>query len=88
MMDATLNVNRKRAMTGKFHRRVGNFSSAGYGRGHCGLDVFNQQVRPHDWLLGIVHPLKPNEAGTRGKRLARWKTQHETYRRLLEQLEQ
>ena len=38
--------------------------------------------------LGIVHPLKPDQAGTRGQRLARWKAQHETYRRLLEQLEE
>ncbi|MBP85827.1 MAG: hypothetical protein CMJ64_03780 [Planctomycetaceae bacterium] len=38
--------------------------------------------------LGIVHPLKPNEAGTRGKRTARWKAQHETYRRLLEHLDE
>lgn len=37
--------------------------------------------------LGIVHVLKPNRTGTRGKRAARWKAQHETYRRLLEHLD-
>ena len=37
--------------------------------------------------LGIVHPLEPKEAGIRGRRVARWKSQHETYRRLLEFLE-
>lgn len=36
--------------------------------------------------LGIAHALDPSKADTRGKRLARWKTQHETYRRLLEYL--
>ena len=33
---------------------------------------------------GIVHPLDPDEAGLRCQRAARWKTQHETNRRLLE----
>ena len=36
--------------------------------------------------LGVVHPLHPKEADTQGKRVARWKTQHESYRRLLEYL--
>jgi len=37
--------------------------------------------------LGIVHPLSPKESHVRGRRVARWKSQHETYRRLLESLE-
>ncbi len=37
--------------------------------------------------LGIVHPLTPKESNTQGKRVARWKTQHETYRRLLDYLD-
>lgn len=36
--------------------------------------------------LGIAHPLEPSQAATRGKRVARWKTQHETYRKLLDHL--
>lgn len=36
--------------------------------------------------LGIVHPLDPSQADVRGRRVARWKTQHETYRRLLDYL--
>jgi hypothetical protein len=36
--------------------------------------------------LGIVHPLDSSEAAVHGQRVARWKTQHETYRRLLEHL--
>ena len=37
--------------------------------------------------LGIVHPLDLKEEEVRGHRVARWKSQHETYRRLLEYLE-
>lgn len=36
--------------------------------------------------LGIAVPLDANKSETRGKRVARWKSQHETYRRLLEYL--
>jgi hypothetical protein len=38
--------------------------------------------------LGIAKPLTPKQqnANVKGKRVARWKTQHETYRRLLESL--
>ena len=36
--------------------------------------------------LGIAVPLDPKKSNTRGKRAARWKAQHETYRRLLEYL--
>lgn len=35
---------------------------------------------------GIVFPLGPKQSDVRGKRAARWKTRHETYRRLLEHL--
>ncbi|MFP6673815.1 MAG: hypothetical protein VB878_01940 [Pirellulaceae bacterium] len=36
--------------------------------------------------LGIVHTLDPSEADVHGQRVARWKTQHETYRKLLDYL--
>jgi len=36
--------------------------------------------------LGIVHPLDPSKASVRGQRVARWKTQHETFRKLLDYL--
>ena len=36
--------------------------------------------------LGIALPLDPTKPDTRGKRAAKWKSQHETYRRLLEHL--
>jgi hypothetical protein len=36
--------------------------------------------------LGIVHPLDPSDGAVHGNRVARWKTQHETYRRLLDYL--
>jgi len=36
---------------------------------------------------GISHPLDPNQHDIHARRTARWKLQHETYRRLLEQLE-
>lgn len=37
--------------------------------------------------LGISVPLEADDADVRGRRAARWKIQHETYRRLLEHLE-
>ena len=36
--------------------------------------------------LGIALPLDPTQPDTRGKRAAKWKSKHETYRRLLEHL--
>ena len=36
--------------------------------------------------LGIAHTLKPSEKELRGKRVAKWKSRHESYRRLLEHL--
>jgi hypothetical protein len=36
--------------------------------------------------VGIVHPLTGKQSDLRGKRAARWKTQHETYRRMLDHL--
>ena len=36
--------------------------------------------------LGIAHPLDPSQATVRGQRVARWKTQHETFRRWLDYL--
>ena len=36
--------------------------------------------------LGIAVPLTAKQSGVRGKRAARWKSRHETYRRLLESL--
>lgn len=38
--------------------------------------------------LGVAHALPPAEASPRGARAAVWKTRHETYRRLLEYLEE
>jgi hypothetical protein len=35
---------------------------------------------------GIARPLESKDAGVRGARVARWKSNHETYRRMLEQL--
>lgn len=37
--------------------------------------------------LGIVHALDPSKSAVHGRRVARWKTQHETYRELLEHLD-
>jgi hypothetical protein len=37
--------------------------------------------------LGIAVPLEFKASRTRGLRAAKWKTEHETYRRLLEYLE-
>ena len=34
--------------------------------------------------LGVARPLDPDKPDTRGKRAAKWKLQHETYRRLLD----
>ncbi|MBT4866333.1 MAG: hypothetical protein HON53_14610 [Planctomycetaceae bacterium] len=36
--------------------------------------------------LGVAVPLSPEKSTTRGRRAAKWKTGHETYRRLLEHL--
>ncbi|MFN0196307.1 MAG: hypothetical protein ACKVT0_06155 [Planctomycetaceae bacterium] len=36
--------------------------------------------------MGVVHALEPHQAGTRGERVAKFKSRHESFRRLLEQL--
>ena len=36
--------------------------------------------------LGVAHPLRPEDRDIHARRTARWKAQHETYRRLLEDL--
>jgi hypothetical protein len=38
--------------------------------------------------LGIVHSLEPHQAATHANRVARWKSRHETHRRLLDRVEQ
>lgn len=35
-------------------------------------------------MMGVARPLTPEQVGVRGKRVARYKTRHESYRRLLE----
>lgn len=37
--------------------------------------------------LGVARPLQPDQIGLRGERVARFKSRHESYRRLLEYLE-
>ena len=36
--------------------------------------------------MGVVHPLKPSQSNVRGKRVAKYKFRHESFRRLLEHL--
>lgn len=45
---------------------------------HAGFDAGAQ--------MGISRPLNPNQTGRRGERVARYKSRHESYRRLLEYL--
>ena len=39
-----------------------------------------------DAQMGVARALKPDQIGERGKRVARYKSRHESYRRLLEYL--
>ena len=38
-------------------------------------------------MMGVARPVSPDQVGVRGKRVARYKSRHESYRRLLEFLE-
>ena len=38
--------------------------------------------------MGVVHPLEPSQSDIRGRRVAKYKTNHESFRRLLEHLGQ
>ena len=54
-MDATLDQNRELAVARDFHRRMGDLGAGGGGRLGRDFDVVDQQIRPDDRLLRLVH---------------------------------
>jgi hypothetical protein len=61
--------------------------SGGNAGAHTIFSLVNQGGFDAGAQLGIAVPLGPTQRSPRGDRAARWKTDDETYRRLLEYLE-